>query len=168
MEYTAGTTGISLALVCAAKGYALEILFSDAFSDEKRRTMLAFGARVTDVPSDGGRITENLVKTMIARAAEISCRPEHWYCDQLNNRDAIHGYLPMTSFHRCGSQNWSIKSKPFQRKKPNIWPAVWLEKKVFSRGLLQEPMLSLQSASLNGSDRTRRSAQLSWIPACGT
>jgi cysteine synthase A len=95
VEYTAGTTGISLALVCAAKGYALEVVFSDAFSDEKRRTMQAFGARVTDVPSDGRRITENLVKAMIARAADISCRPEHWYCDQLNNRDAIQGYLPL-------------------------------------------------------------------------
>ena len=52
VEYTSGTTGISLALVCAAKGYGLEIVFSDAFSDEKRRTMQAFGARVTDVRSD--------------------------------------------------------------------------------------------------------------------
>ena len=52
VEYTAGTTGISLALVCAAKGYALEIVFSDAFSEEKRRTMQAFGARITDVRSD--------------------------------------------------------------------------------------------------------------------
>src|SRR2546428_2561577 len=54
VEYTAGTTGISLALVCAAKGYRLEIVFSDAFSEEKRRTMQAFGARITDVRSDNG------------------------------------------------------------------------------------------------------------------
>src|SRR3982751_928702 len=59
VEYTAGTTGISLAFVCAAKGYDIEIVFSDAFSDEKRRTMEAFGAHITDVPSDGGRITES-------------------------------------------------------------------------------------------------------------
>jgi cysteine synthase len=57
VEYTAGTTGISLAFVCAARGYALEIVFSDAFSDEKRRTMQAFGARITDVPSDNKQIT---------------------------------------------------------------------------------------------------------------
>jgi len=44
VEYTAGTTGISLAFVCAAKGYPIEIVFSDAFSEEKRRTMQAFGA----------------------------------------------------------------------------------------------------------------------------
>jgi len=95
VEYTAGTTGVSLALVCAARGYGLEIVFSDAFSDEKRRTMQAFGARVTDVPSDNKKITETLIKTMISTAADISQRPRHWYCDQLNNHDAIEGYLPL-------------------------------------------------------------------------
>jgi len=95
VEYTAGTTGISLALVCAAKGYALEIVFSDAFSEEKRRTMQAFGARVTDVPSDNKKITEALIRGMINASAEISRRPGHWYCDQLNNHDAIEGYIPL-------------------------------------------------------------------------
>ena len=55
VEYTAGTTGISLALVCAAKGYGLEIVFSDAFSEEKRRTMQAFGARITTCRATGSR-----------------------------------------------------------------------------------------------------------------
>lgn len=95
VEYTAGTTGISLALVCAAKGYGLEIVFSDAFSDEKRRTMQAFGANITDIISDNHKITESLIKQMIAKAAEISQRPNHWYCDQLRNRDAVKGYLPL-------------------------------------------------------------------------
>ncbi|HKS25041.1 MAG TPA: cysteine synthase family protein [Thermoanaerobaculia bacterium] len=95
VEYTAGTTGISLAFVCAAKGYAIEIVFSDAFSDEKRRTMQAFGARITDVKSDGGRINEALIREMIRTADEISARPGHWYCNQLRNHDAIAGYLPM-------------------------------------------------------------------------
>lgn len=95
VEYTAGTTGISLALVCAAKGYGLEIVFSDAFSDEKRRTMQAFGAHITDVKSDNRKITEALIKEMIRTAAEISERPGHWYCDQLNNADAITGYFPL-------------------------------------------------------------------------
>ena len=95
VEYTAGTTGISLALVCAAKGYGLEIVFSDAFSEEKRRTMQAFGARITDVPSDRQQITQALIKSMIDTAAEISRRPGHWYCDQLNNQDATQGYLPL-------------------------------------------------------------------------
>jgi cysteine synthase A len=95
VEYTAGTTGISLALVCAAKGYGLEIVFSDAFSDEKRQTMEAFGARVTDVPSDQRKITASLIKEMIRTAGEMSRRPGHWWADQLNNRDAIAGYLPL-------------------------------------------------------------------------
>ena len=95
VEATMGTTGISLALVCAAKGYGLHIVFSDAFSNEKRRTMQAFGATVEDVPSDDGRITAALVQTMLARARELAAKPAHWWCDQLNNRDAINGYLAM-------------------------------------------------------------------------
>ena len=95
VEYTSGTTGISLALVCAARGYGLEIVFSDAFSDEKRRTMEAFGARVTDVPAENKGITGALIRAMISRAAEISRQPRHWYCDQLSNQDASAGYLPL-------------------------------------------------------------------------
>jgi cysteine synthase A len=100
VEYTAGTTGISLACVCAAKGYKLHVAFSDAFSEEKRRTMLAFGAQITDVPSENRRINEKLIKGMIAKAAEIAQRPGHWYADQLNNRDAITGY------HALGEEIW--------------------------------------------------------------
>ena len=94
VEYTAGTTGISLAFVCAALGYGLHIVFSDAFSVEKRRTMKAFGATVEEVRSDHGQITESLIKSMIARAGEVAEQSGHWWCDQLNNHDAIAGYLP--------------------------------------------------------------------------
>jgi cysteine synthase len=95
VEYTAGTTGISLAFVCAALGYRSHFVFSDAFSDEKRRTMRAFGAEITDVPSDGKRITEQLIKTMIRTAEDISRQPGHWWCDQLTNRDGEAGYHPL-------------------------------------------------------------------------
>jgi cysteine synthase len=95
VEYTAGTTGISLSLVCAARGYKVEMVTSDAFSEEKRRAMRAFGAVVTEVPSDNRRINEALIKEMIRVAGEISRRPGHWACDQLNNHDAILGYLPL-------------------------------------------------------------------------
>jgi cysteine synthase len=95
VEYTAGTTGISLALVCASKGYKLHVVFSDAFSDEKRRTMMAFGAQITDVPSDNKKITEKLVKEMIETSRGISERPGHWWADQLNNHDAVRGYYPL-------------------------------------------------------------------------
>lgn len=101
VEYTAGTTGISLAFVCAALGYQLHAVFSDAFSEEKRRTMRAFGALITDEPSDHGRISEELIKRMIAHADKISEQPGHWYADQLNNHDAIRGYLPL------GHEIWS-------------------------------------------------------------
>lgn len=92
VEYTSGTTGVSLALICAAKGYGFHAVFSDAFSDEKRLTMQAFGAKITDVRSDDKRITEKLIKEMIETSRMISQRPGHWWSDQLNNRDAIEGY----------------------------------------------------------------------------
>ena len=101
VEYTAGTTGISLAFVCATLGYKLHVVFSDAFSQEKRLTMRAFGAQITDEPSDHGRISEELIKRMIARADVISQQPNHWYADQLNNHDAIRGYTPL------GEEIWS-------------------------------------------------------------
>ena len=77
VEYTAGTTGISLALVCAAKGYGLHIVSSDAFSEEKMRTNSYFGAEITLVPSDEKKITQELIKRMIETSREISHRPGH-------------------------------------------------------------------------------------------
>jgi len=100
VEYTAGTTGISLAFVCSALGFKAHFVFSDAFSDEKRYTMRAYGGEITDVPSDNGKITEHLIKTMIATAGEISRRPEHWWADQLNNQDGETGY------HSLGEEIW--------------------------------------------------------------
>jgi cysteine synthase A len=100
VEYTGGTTGISLALVCAAKGYKMEIVFSDAFSQEKALIMKAHGARVTVVTSRGNGITEELVRRMIEQARAISQQPKHWWSDQLNNRDAMGGY------HALGEEIW--------------------------------------------------------------
>ena len=57
--------------------------------------MMAFGATVEEVKSDHGQITESLIKSMIARAGEVAAQPGHWWCDQLNNHDAIAGYLPL-------------------------------------------------------------------------
>ena len=72
LEPTSGNTGIALAFVCAAKGYRLDIVFSDAFSDEKSQTMQAFGETITIVPSDNKTITESLIKRMIETAREMS------------------------------------------------------------------------------------------------
>jgi len=101
VEYTGGTTGTSLALICAAKGYPLKIVFSDAFSDDKGDTMRAFGAQVYNVPSDNKKITEKLIKEMVETAREIGRRPNHWFCDQLSNADGVAGY------HKLGEEIWT-------------------------------------------------------------
>lgn len=95
VEYTGGSTGTSLALVCAAKGYPLHIVTSDAFSQEKRDHQAALGARITLVESDNGQITEQLIKTMIEVAHRISAETGAWWVDQLNNHDAAAGYEPL-------------------------------------------------------------------------
>jgi cysteine synthase len=95
VEYTAGTTGISLSLICAAVGYKFHAIFSDAFSNEKRITMKAFGATLTDVLSDNRQITEKLIKEMIETSRKLSQHPNHWWADQLNNHDGIEGYYSM-------------------------------------------------------------------------
>ena len=95
VEYTGGSTGASLALVCAAKGYAIRIITSTAFSEEKLTQMAAFGAELTLVPSEGGRITKPLFLEMIAAARELSRQPNMFWTDQLNNTDSAVGYVPM-------------------------------------------------------------------------
>lgn len=100
VEYTGGTTGVSLGLVCAAKGLRLKLVYSDAFSDEKRRTMLAFGAEITDVKSDERKINERLIKDMVDTARRLGRQPGHWFCDQLSNHDGMAGY------HALGEEIW--------------------------------------------------------------
>lgn len=95
VEYTGGSTGASLALVCAAKGYRCKIVTSDAFSAEKTKTTQAFGAEITLIQSDGGKITAELIKQMMEAARQISQQPGHWWFDQLNNSDAAPGYSGM-------------------------------------------------------------------------
>jgi cysteine synthase len=92
VEYTGGSTGSSLAFVCAVKGYRFRVVSSDAFSIEKRRTMTAFGAELTIVPSDGGKITPDLVPRMIEKAKEFAAEPGTYFTDQINNPDSIVGY----------------------------------------------------------------------------
>ncbi len=95
VEYTGGSTGASLALVCAAKGYRLRIVSSRAFSEEKLTQMAAFGAELTLIESENGLITRKLIADMIAAAKEIARAPRTYWTDQLNNADSIAGYLPM-------------------------------------------------------------------------
>jgi cysteine synthase len=91
VEYTGGSTGSSLAFVCALKGYPLRIVTSDAFALEKIRTMEAFGADVEVIPSPEG-ITPELIPRMMARAAEIVAEVDGFATDQFNNTDMIEGY----------------------------------------------------------------------------
>ena len=95
VEYTGGSTGASLALVCAAKGYRLRIVTSTAFSEEKLAQMAALGAELTLVPSDGGLINKKLILAMIEVAREISREARTYWTDQLNNVDSIAGYATM-------------------------------------------------------------------------
>jgi cysteine synthase len=101
VEYTGGSTGTSLALVCAAKGYPIRIVSSDAFSQEKLNHMAALGAELTLVPSQGGLTTRQLILDMIERARVLSREPHTYWTDQLNNHDSIAGYAAL------GEEIWS-------------------------------------------------------------
>lgn len=92
LEYTGGSTGASLALVCAAKGYRLRIVTSDAFSPEKRDQMAALGAELTIVPSEGGLTTKTLILEMVETARVLSREPNTFWTNQLENRDSLVGY----------------------------------------------------------------------------
>ena len=100
VEYTGGSTGVSLALVCAARGYPIRIVTSDAFSKEKRDHMRALGASVVLEPSDRLQITEDLVRRMIERAKSIAADEGAWWVDQLTNHDGVLGY------ERLGDETW--------------------------------------------------------------
>lgn len=95
VEYTGGSTGASLALVCAAKGYRIHIVTSTAFSQDKLTQMSAYGAQLTLVPSEGGLTTRKLILDMIDAARTLSQQPGHFFTDQLNNTDSIAGYHPL-------------------------------------------------------------------------
>ena len=101
LEYTGGSTGTSLALVCAARGYRIRIVSSDAFSAEKRDHMAALGAELTLVPSEGGLTTKKLILDMVEAARKMSQEPHTYWTDQLNNQDSIAGYYPL------GEEIWS-------------------------------------------------------------
>jgi cysteine synthase A len=95
VEYTGGSTGSSLAFVCAVKGYPLWLVSSDAFAEEKLRTMRAFGAELTIVPSEGGQITPGLFVRMEEETVRIAEREGAWWPRQFHNTDALAGYAEM-------------------------------------------------------------------------
>lgn len=92
IEYTGGSTGSSLALVCAVKDYKLKIVTSDAFSEEKLNTMRAFGAELTVIPSERGKTTRDIVKRMMAKAEELGKEPNTYRTNQLYNKHSLVWY----------------------------------------------------------------------------
>ena len=92
VEYTGGSTGSSLAMVCAVKGYRFVAVSSDAFAREKLLTMTAFGADLRLVPSDGGKVTPALFDRFRAAIAELAAEPGTFWTDQFHNTDALNGY----------------------------------------------------------------------------
>ena len=101
VEYTGGSTGVSLSLVCAVKGYPLHIVTSDAFAREKLDHMKILGARLQIVHSDSGRMTEKLTRDMIEAARIITVETGGFWTDQLNNKDQLAAY------HRMAEEIWS-------------------------------------------------------------
>ena len=95
VEYTGGSTGSSLAMVCATKGYKAHFASSDAFAKEKLQTMRAFGAELDIIPSGDGKITAKLIDTVIERAKELSKAPNTFWTDQFNNEDNKNAYHAM-------------------------------------------------------------------------
>jgi cysteine synthase A len=95
VEYTGGSTGVSLAFVCAAKRIPLQIVTSDAFSKEKRDHMAALGARLTVIHSPTGGTTRELTLEMIETARKIASAPGSYWTDQLNNTDVLPAYERM-------------------------------------------------------------------------
>jgi cysteine synthase A len=87
VEYTGGSTGTSLAMICAAKGYRGHFVSSDAFSPEKLQSMRLFGATVEVIPSVDRKITPELIQAIVARAKELSTQPNTFWTDQFNNED---------------------------------------------------------------------------------
>lgn len=95
VEYTGGSTGSSLALVCAVKGYRFTPISSDAFACEKLDTMRAFGGELLLVPSDGGQITPELFARFREAISRETADPNVFWADQFHNEDVIRGYMPM-------------------------------------------------------------------------
>jgi cysteine synthase A len=95
VEYTGGSTGVSLAQVCAAKGHPFHVVSSDAFAREKLDHMRALGARLHIVPSEGGGMTGKLTRDMVEAARVIAEETGAYWTDQLNNTDQLAAYRRM-------------------------------------------------------------------------
>lgn len=101
VEYTGGSTGVSLAFVCAVKRYPLHIVTSDAFSREKLDHMRILGARMKVIPSESGGMTEKLTRDMVEAARVIAAETGAFWTDQLKNTDQLSAY------HTLAEEIWT-------------------------------------------------------------
>ncbi len=167
VEYTGGSTGTSLALVCATKGYRLQIVSSDASSQQKLDHMAALGAELTLVPSEGGRTTKKLILDMIEAARKLSRKPHTYWTDQLNNHDSIAGYYSLgeeiwsqtsgrinafvlATFLRSGTPRTWIKSCRSKQTTRRRWPGASRGRRGSSQGRLPVQTFSPRSRSRRG------------------
>jgi len=97
IENTAGSTGTSLAFVCAAKGYPFRAISSNAFSKEKLRAIELFGGSLELIDNEGRGITPDLVPRMIERARSMSTEKNYFWARQFENPDVLEGYAAMTN-----------------------------------------------------------------------
>ncbi|SDR51258.1 cysteine synthase A [Rhizobiales bacterium GAS113] len=104
VEYTGGSTGVSLSLICAVKGYPLHIVTSDAFAREKLEHMKILGARLQIVRSESGRMTEKLTRDMIEAARIVAVETGSFWTDQMNNKDQLAAY------HQMAEEIWTQAS----------------------------------------------------------
>jgi cysteine synthase A len=95
VEYTGGSTGSSLAMVCAKKGYQAHFVSSEAFAKEKLQTMRAFGAHLELIPAENGKLSAKLIADLVKRARELSSAPNTFWTDQFNNIDNRNAYHAM-------------------------------------------------------------------------
>ena len=103
VEYTGGSTGPALALVCRARGYRALIVIADCFTEERFQLMEALGAEIDVVDSVEGRpkVTPTDIENMVARAAELAAQPGHYATDQFNNP-----YIIPDHRDRLGREIW--------------------------------------------------------------
>ncbi len=95
VEYTGGSTGSSLAMICAMKGYKAHFVSSNGFSEEKLQTMRAFGATVEIIHAANGILTADVIDRMIARTKELIHEPNVFWPNQIHNMDNKLGYHEM-------------------------------------------------------------------------
>jgi cysteine synthase A len=93
VEFTGGSTGSSLAMICAMKGYRFVPVSNDAIAVEKLNTMRAFGAELIVLKSDGGKLTPEIFQRMRAEVDRLRAEPGTFWTDQFNNTDALDGYM---------------------------------------------------------------------------